>query len=195
MHMAPKLHFLPISDKILLYMIDNLVVKLNLSLEQRKEQTVKILKAEIINFFIGLIVVASVVLAVFFHISIREVILTAQEFPQNILTASMKALTPPKTSSLDIKPFMQANGGGFIGQPMPEPTKKASTESGQISSISSARVTNTSKTYTIQEGDTLASIALEVFGDEQAWTTIAAANNIKDADEITVGMVLKIPNK
>jgi hypothetical protein len=194
--MAPKLHFKGLSDKILLYMLNNLVIKIDQSPEQYKAQTFGILKAEIMNFFIGLIVVASVVLAVFFHISIREVILTAQEFPQNMIMATMKALTPPPTSSLDVNRFIKSNGGGFTGkQIMPEPTKKASTESGQIRSISSGKVTNTSKTYTVKEGDTLVSIALETFGDEQAWTTIAAANNLSETDALEVGVVLKIPKK
>ncbi len=69
------------------------------------------------------------------------------------------------------------------------------TENGQISAISSGRVSYHKKTYTVQEGDTLAEIALKVYGDMEAWQKIATANKLNSPDAIEVGDVLTLPQK
>ncbi len=55
------------------------------------------------------------------------------------------------------------------------------------------KVTFSGDTYTVQEGETLADIAIKVYGDINAWVKIAQANNITDPNVIIEGMVLKIP--
>lgn len=55
--------------------------------------------------------------------------------------------------------------------------------------------TGGSKTYTVQEGDTLSSIARELLGDENLWPRIAAANPGIDPDLVKVGQALNIPGK
>ena len=65
--------------------------------------------------------------------------------------------------------------------------------SGQISAIASDKVTNTSDKYTVKPGDSLASIAHEVYGDLNAWVRIAQANNITNPDNLEIGTTLTIP--
>lgn len=66
-------------------------------------------------------------------------------------------------------------------------------ENGQISAIASGQVTSTSEEYIVQPGDTLAIIALKVYGDVNAWQRIAQVNNITNPDSVEVGMTLIIP--
>lgn len=50
-----------------------------------------------------------------------------------------------------------------------------------------------SSQYTVQEGDTLASIAEEHLGSADKWQVIARANDISDPNELEVGQTLTIP--
>ncbi|TWT45930.1 LysM domain/BON superfamily protein [Phycisphaerae bacterium RAS1] len=52
-----------------------------------------------------------------------------------------------------------------------------------------------SKTYAVQEGDTLSAIAREQLGDENLWPRIAAANPGVNPDLLKVGQTLTIPEK
>lgn len=47
--------------------------------------------------------------------------------------------------------------------------------------------------YTVIEGDWLSTIAARAYGDIMAYTKIAEANNIKNPNVITPGMILKLP--
>ena len=47
--------------------------------------------------------------------------------------------------------------------------------------------------YTVQEGDTLASIAEEHLGSADQWQLIAQANDISNPDQLQVGQTLTIP--
>jgi LysM repeat protein len=47
--------------------------------------------------------------------------------------------------------------------------------------------------YTIQQGDTLSSIAQQAYGDSNQWEVISNANNITDPNLIYAGQVLYIP--
>jgi len=49
------------------------------------------------------------------------------------------------------------------------------------------------QTYTVESGDTLYSIAEEVYGDGNRWSEIAEANGIDDQSGLTVGQELDIP--
>lgn len=51
----------------------------------------------------------------------------------------------------------------------------------------------TGDTYTVAKGDHLWSIAQKVYGDGNMYTKILEANNLTNADQIEVGMVLKLP--
>ena len=50
-----------------------------------------------------------------------------------------------------------------------------------------------SSQYTVQEGDTLASIAEEHLGSADKWQVIARANDISDPNQLEVGQTLTIP--
>ena len=47
--------------------------------------------------------------------------------------------------------------------------------------------------YTVQQGDSLFSIAQQAYGDGNQWPSIASANNISDPSLIYPGQVLSIP--
>ncbi|MBW3606195.1 MAG: LysM peptidoglycan-binding domain-containing protein [Actinobacteria bacterium] len=49
------------------------------------------------------------------------------------------------------------------------------------------------RTYVIQSGDSLASIAQEVYGDPTMWRDIARANELREPYSLTVGESLQIP--
>src|SRR5690349_18263107 len=48
--------------------------------------------------------------------------------------------------------------------------------------------------YTVKSGDTLASIAKRFLGDARRYPVIVSANNLSNANVITVGTVLTIPD-
>lgn len=50
-------------------------------------------------------------------------------------------------------------------------------------------------TYVVKRGDTLASIAADVYGDPSLWRTIAEANRQDDPRRQQIGVVLTIPKK
>lgn len=48
-------------------------------------------------------------------------------------------------------------------------------------------------TYTVEPGDTLESIAGEVYGDQGRWREIAEANDLEDPGQLYTGQELDIP--
>lgn len=75
---------------------------------------------------------------------------------------------------------------------LPNVTPKTPTK-GDITAISSGQVTYQQEKYTVQIGDSLSMIAYKVYGDYNAWPTIARMNNLPNPESIEVGMVLIIP--
>jgi nucleoid-associated protein YgaU len=67
----------------------------------------------------------------------------------------------------------------------------------QVRQLESAPATTTAPVsgYVIEAGDTLSSIALELYGDADRWRDIAAANGISDGETISlkISQVIKIP--
>jgi YD repeat-containing protein len=54
---------------------------------------------------------------------------------------------------------------------------------------------STSTRYTVQDGDTLESIALAQWGDASFWYLIADANGLSAGDTLVAGQTLRLPNK
>ena len=54
---------------------------------------------------------------------------------------------------------------------------------------------NTSSQYTVAAGDTLQSIAYQIWGDASFWYMIADANGLMGDETLSAGQVLTIPNK
>jgi hypothetical protein len=54
---------------------------------------------------------------------------------------------------------------------------------------------DTASRYTVQDGDTLQSIAQQIWGDSNFWYLIADANGLNGSSQLTTGMDLIIPNK
>ena len=113
--------------------------------------------------------------------NINQLYPTASPYPT--LTPTLK---PSPTITISPTMILSAT-------PQPSTTPTAVIETGETSSTKTERVTFKGKTYTVKEGDSLASIALESYGDPNAWTIIAKANNLPNGNAIEVGMVLKIP--
>ncbi len=57
------------------------------------------------------------------------------------------------------------------------------------------QVQSSSRTYTVQEGDTLSSISRQTLGTNRRWNDIKELNNIEDSKFIKPGDVLSIPRK
>lgn len=55
--------------------------------------------------------------------------------------------------------------------------------------------TITPRNYTVKSGDTLSSIAREIYGEESAWFQIAQANPTIDPKRLQVGQVIVLPNR
>ena len=55
------------------------------------------------------------------------------------------------------------------------------------------RVSEKSEKYVVKEGDDLAKIALQTYGDSYSWVKIAETNNLLNPDDLRVGMILIIP--
>ena len=51
------------------------------------------------------------------------------------------------------------------------------------------------KTYVVQKGDTLFSIAKKLYGDPKRWQDIASLNDITDPSKVRIGQTLKLPPK
>ncbi len=54
---------------------------------------------------------------------------------------------------------------------------------------------STSTSYVVNNGDTLQSIALSVWGDASMWYMLADVNGLSATDKLTAGQVLTVPNK
>lgn len=74
-----------------------------------------------------------------------------------------------------------------------EGTYKNAPEQEQTQPRSSSDFSGEGSQYTVQEGDTLASIAEEHLGSADQWQLIAQANDISNPDQIQVGQTLTIP--
>ena len=86
------------------------------------------------------------------------------------------SLPPPEAQTVE---DMQVVGlPEPVTQPLPQPVE-----------IISDRPT----TYTIQKGDTLWSIAQQVYGSGKRWKDIADANDISNPNKLAIGQILPLP--
>lgn len=69
------------------------------------------------------------------------------------------------------------------------------TEEGETASAQTGQAQPKVEEYTVKEGDTLWSIAQEVYGDGYAWAAIANANNLTNPNYIMVGTTLTMPQR
>lgn len=77
-------------------------------------------------------------------------------------------------------------GGGTGASPSPGATEDATEEDGDTSG-------DGQETYTVEAGDTLGSIAEEVYGDSQLYTLIVEANDLDSGNVLQQGQELIIP--
>lgn len=81
----------------------------------------------------------------------------------------------------------------YAGQKLIIPKIQNKLVSGQITSVSTLKVTITSPSYTVAEGDYLWDIAEKAYGDGMMWVRIAKVNSISTPDIIPVGLKLILP--
>lgn len=104
-------------------------------------------------------------------------------------------------SGLNLQDIMEANkltnpDQIEVGQKLIIPDVKPrypTTGSITDSSVQTGQVTERSEKYIVKDGDDLAKIALETYGDSYAWTRIAEANNLLNPNDLRTGMILLIP--
>jgi LysM repeat protein len=85
-------------------------------------------------------------------------------------------------------------GSGFFTNGGTTPTAYADFDA-SYQPINGLDVQDTASRYTVQNGDTLQSIAQQIWGDSNFWYLIADANGLNGSSQLTAGMDLIIPNK
>ncbi|PKM71519.1 MAG: peptidoglycan-binding protein [Firmicutes bacterium HGW-Firmicutes-16] len=70
-----------------------------------------------------------------------------------------------------------------------------SSATGNTMRLAEATAAVTSETYTVKSGDTLSAIARKFYGDASLYPKLAKYNGIKNANIISIGQVIKIPDK
>lgn len=96
----------------------------------------------------------------------------------------------PRPSSVSEKPTFTTSPQPSTVVSSPEEAEKSTPSSKPSAPSTSSETKTTTKTYTVQPGDTLYGIA-QKFG--VSWKAIAEANNIEDATALRVGQKLVIP--
>jgi len=161
------------------------------SINYLRERIATLVKKELSYIVIGFFVVMSAGLYLGMAVFNNDSILN--NFSKN--NSDKSAVGKNSTNTDSIEKMIDAKSINYIS---PQTTKETITptvyvESGQTSSIASSQVTYTQNKYIIQGGESLADIALKVYGDPNAWVRIAQANNITNPDQIEIGMELVIP--
>ena len=85
----------------------------------------------------------------------------------------------------------ESGKGGM--QTTPEPTAKATPETTPAPTKESAQPTSDATSYTVQHGDNLWNIAVQMYNDGYQWSKIAQANDLTNPDIIHAGNTLTIP--
>ncbi len=115
-------------------------------------------------------------------------------------TASPKAVTTGPDSTMEVAP--KENALPSAPQAMPQVVNGSSPEAARpapvpVSSVPKAkgkhRIVGTRATYTISEGETLRTIAENVYGSRSYATYIISHNNIKNPDNVQVGSTIELP--
>ena len=73
--------------------------------------------------------------------------------------------------------------------------KTLESDTGNKARTSEVATTVTANTYTVKSGDTLSAIARKFYGDASLYPKLAKYNGIKNANIISVGQIIKIPDK
>lgn len=95
--------------------------------------------------------------------------------------AAVDAGGAERETSAPTEPDADDEGGDGDGQPTAEQGETEEPDSGSE--------------YVVQSGDSLASIAQEVYGDPTLWRDIAQANDLSEPYSLSVGDTLDIPER
>ena len=111
----------------------------------------------------------------------------------------------PQPAQVSTQPARTAEPAPYTGPTYKSPTYKTSDASGSRAAAKPASTppsaaepvvvasAPTGKTYVVQKGDTLTSIARAQYGDGSKWKKIAAANPSMNPDAVKVGQKIMIP--
>ena len=168
------------------------------------------------SLLIGIIIILiPISIAIFFSYSfLKSKVITKKENPPAVAAASKQIRTyiiqegdqlwliaqKLYGSGFNMEDIMKANSITNpdlieVGQKLiiPDVKPRYPTTGNIASGVQTSQVTSPQSTYVVKEGDDLASISLQVYGDSYAWTKIAQANNLVNPNILQVGTVLQIP--
>jgi nucleoid-associated protein YgaU len=122
----------------------------------------------------------------------RAVIQKLYEANRKVLTSQDKVRVGDK---LTIPPLTDAAGGSAVASKTPEASQTLLTKFSTMLERPAKEDQKQITEYTVKQGDSLWSIAQRMLGDGKRYKEIIQANQdkIKDADDLTAGMSLKIP--
>jgi len=95
----------------------------------------------------------------------------------------------------DSRPASEATDDGDDGDDADSGGGEGERESADAESEAVEEADSDGNEYVIQSGDSLASIAQEVYGDPTLWREIAQANDLSEPYALTVGDTLDIPEQ
>lgn len=164
-----------------------------------RDEMFKQIRENLISFGVGAVLFLTALGLIGYGIK-DQVALVAHNQWENIqdYAGSFAPVSLPEEQSLIADSFKDPSvnyiSPGFsIDMATPTPQASPVVDMGQISAIKTGPVTYKQNKYIVKQGDSLGSIAEAVYGDRNAWVTIANANNLASPDLIEVGMELVIP--
>jgi nucleoid-associated protein YgaU len=114
------------------------------------------------------------------------IVLAGCNKPENTQPAPPVAPEAKTTTDLTPEAGMPPSGAGT--ETMPPRTSPVPPRNPAVAAPTDA----SGKTYTVQKGDTLYSIARKMYGDPKRWKDIQSANGLPN-ENIKIGQVLKLP--
>ncbi|NTU73740.1 LysM peptidoglycan-binding domain-containing protein [Candidatus Roizmanbacteria bacterium] len=174
-----------------------------------KTQIATLIQEKFQYFFLGLGVITFAALLFVSQFSlIRNVFTNSRPVQQNVAaahrasaTAGVKSQLPKQVegalySSLEKAKEVSAVNSTYtatVENVMPAFISTESHEQGQILIAAASTKNDSPTTYTVKSGDSLWSIAQQVYGDGNMWSRIADANHLANPSIIHAGNVFVIP--
>ncbi len=131
--------------------------------------------------------------------TIHEKESTAIGIPPDRISAAQDVGSPRPSLTPSTPLAQSASAVTELPEPIPPPSETidagADRRPHQVAADAPPRVETRppSGTYIIQHGDTLMTIATQVYGDVSLWSAIAEANPEADPKRLRVGQVIKLP--